>query len=886
MLILRVSQDVSEILRSSHSTGTVVEELKINLREKSDIIIKGLNESSLVHKELLTEMQELRQLRDQILDLVKTGPAEGNLDNDYPKPDDFLESLRFRHMDDREDAIPDAHARTYRWLLSDSNPKPELGEESNYEAVRSKVRTHITETFSQLGINVNKQGDPIGLNAHDRGPSGNLHDWLKSEDRIFWIWGKPGCGKSTLMKLMLRDWKMKKRLQKMLMEWSDSKPLLIASFFFFRPGMNMQKSQSGFLRSLLYQIFSQRRDAINNVFTATEQNKAIARASEANYDEDVWSDREMLRAFRKWRESDDVKLYLHVDGIDEIDATYAMITQMITDMAEHENVKILVAGRWSPEFQATFPHTLALHETTSLDILQFTVDNLRQPQVIEILDLPGEQFLSIVKELVEAAQGVFQWVKIVVQSLLHGVHRFERFSQLKARLLEYPRELDQLYWFLYNSIEANHMSDAAYWLLTVCLSVNWPDMRLASSLNHRQNDLRSATSTMSFSSGINARQMALIDKFDVDNPICLENMLRYTNSPGNTLDAQAKVIQRRMRSQCPHFFDIGPAQEGCKISLAHRTVLDFLTISEIQDRLQKNLLSGKDPLFGLIAVNVAMQHFQTVSNPDIIYFWNCLPFMRKTVHLTQRKPFSSVRKFWPHIAFMFQKYHTVVSQWTTVLYPTLWGWRNEASTKFLRHIFTDSTDPMAYILAYWHPDSSHVGAYISRSSLGPREKELLLVLRCTKLHCEDQCINKPSLKPVSEQFFKLLLPNGTPKLSIGFTLLCDALDYYLRMVYRDIDIVKADLQTVLPLLHLFIDNGADPGVTPPTHLYRHVRILSFTTICNAFIGLITQREPSRLPEHDGQNAVAETMEREEWQMLTKSLEDLIAKSDNYRVGQT
>ena len=855
MLILCASQDVSEVLRSSHSTGTVVEELKINLQEKSDIIIKGLNESSLVQKELLAKMHELKQTRDQLLD-------------DHPAHEDFLDTLRFRHMDDREDAISEAHARTYRWLLSDFSSEPELGKETSYEAVRSKVRTHIIETFSQLGVNVNTQENPIGLNVHDRCPIGHLHDWLKSEDRIFWIWGKPGCGKSTLMKLMLRDWKMKKRLQKMLMEWSDSKPLLIASFFFFRPGMNMQKSQSGFLRSLLYQIFSQRRDAINNVFTATEQNKAIARASEANYDEDVWSDREMLRAFRKWRESDDVKLYLHVDGIDEIDATYAMITQMITDMAEHENVKILVAGRWSPEFQATFPHTLALHETTSLDILQFTVDNLRQPQVIEILDLPGEQFLSIVKELVEAAQGVFQWVKIVVQSLLHGAHRFERFSQLKARLLEYPRELDQLYWFLYNSIEAGHMSDAAYWLLTVYLRAREsPNSHSASQLLYRQHAFLSKNYMIGFSFDITARRMALIDMFDLDNPTCLENMLRHRNSPGNTQDTQAKVIQRRMRSQCPHFFEFGPVQNGCTISLAHRTVLDFLTTSEIQDRLQKNLLSGKDPLFALIAVKYATKNIGLDLDHDIITFRNCLPIIEAIVQLTHKKPFSDVRGFWTQIAFVFQKHHTVDSEQVAVLYPTLSGWRREALTEFLRHIFTDSTDPAAYILAYWHPDSSYVGAYISQSLLGPQEKELLVIVRCINLEYH-YYPDRPSFKHVHESLFKLLLPNGTPRMSIGLTLLCDVLDYYLRMANRDIDVVKADLQTALPLLHLFIDNGAGPNLMNLCSRLSQDQTQEFPELCEKLIA-VAREEVNR----DGQV----------WETLIKSLEDLIAKSDNCRL---
>ncbi|RYP19322.1 hypothetical protein DL765_003404 [Monosporascus sp. GIB2] len=51
--------------------------------------------------------------------------------------------------------------------------------------------------------------------------------WLKSDQSIFWISGKPGSGKSTLMKFLVRD----RRTTKYLETWKT--PVQICRFFFF-----------------------------------------------------------------------------------------------------------------------------------------------------------------------------------------------------------------------------------------------------------------------------------------------------------------------------------------------------------------------------------------------------------------------------------------------------------------------------------------------------------------------------------------------------------------------------------------------------------------------------------------------------------------------------
>ena len=285
-----------------------------------------------------------------------------------------------------------------------------------------------------------------------------------------WIWGKPGCGKSTLMKAMLYNDRMKRRLRQLLKEWSTSN-VIIASFFFFRPGMNLQKSKRGLLQSLLHQIFSQRGWMMDDVFSLTEMKQAAIDAKKAPDRSATWSLNELRRILRKWRDYDDAYLYLHVDGIDEIDCEPIELANLLNEITEYPKVKVLAAGRYHADFDACFDSSkkLKIHELTEPDILRYVVDNLNHPTMLDLLTESTDrvEFVKLTTEIISAAQGVFQWVKIVVESLMRGIRHFEDFDALMSRLREYPQDLDDLYRFLYNNIDPRYKQSAALWLLLI-----------------------------------------------------------------------------------------------------------------------------------------------------------------------------------------------------------------------------------------------------------------------------------------------------------------------------------------------------------------------------------------------------------------------------------
>jgi len=74
--------------------------------------------------------------------------------------------------------------------------------------------------------------------------------WLQDGSGLFWIHGKPGSGKSTLMKFIVKH----KLTWELLHNWKANKVEITASFFFHYRGSALQKSFEGLLRSLITQI--------------------------------------------------------------------------------------------------------------------------------------------------------------------------------------------------------------------------------------------------------------------------------------------------------------------------------------------------------------------------------------------------------------------------------------------------------------------------------------------------------------------------------------------------------------------------------------------------------------------------------------------------------
>lgn len=383
------------------------------------------------------------------------------------------------------------------------------------------------------------------------------------------------------MKALLQKKRLKTPMMKLLTEWANGRDLLFAKFFFYRPGIDVQKSLLGFLHSVLYQLLSKEPSLTALAFSANSQRRAITQKERlAGEDGSVWTVPELQAALKKALENSNSCIFFHVDGIDEIECSPGQMVQTLLDISREPHVKILVAGRWTPEFDEAFEskQTLNLHLTTELDVLHYTFDKINQHNWRE-LRLTPQQFSIILKELISAAEGVFLWVSLVLEALAKGLRNYETFDTLLTHIRSYPRGLDKLYQFLFDSIEPDYASAAAFWLLTVSKSVG------------QKRQPGSAEFTL-----YGLARAELFDLHDV-NSMC---QIRDLGKPHMV----AKLMLKKMEAQCRHFFSFTSATWSSKAPrFSHRTVLDFLEQPNARTKLQQLWSKHWNPVISIAASN-------------------------------------------------------------------------------------------------------------------------------------------------------------------------------------------------------------------------------------------------------------------------------------------
>ncbi|KAH8883762.1 hypothetical protein GQ53DRAFT_752783 [Thozetella sp. PMI_491] len=83
-----------------------------------------------------------------------------------------------------------------------------------------------------------------------------FYSWLLAKDPIFWMSGKAGSGKSTMMKHAFHDKETRDRLE----QWAQSSggTLMMISVYLDDSGSHLKRSHEGIIRTLLHQILSKR----------------------------------------------------------------------------------------------------------------------------------------------------------------------------------------------------------------------------------------------------------------------------------------------------------------------------------------------------------------------------------------------------------------------------------------------------------------------------------------------------------------------------------------------------------------------------------------------------------------------------------------------------
>jgi hypothetical protein len=337
-------------------------------------------------------------------------------ETDYLIESSLLASLRFPTMDNRFEEIEPAHKETFEWIF-----RP--------PAQQSKWS--------------------------------NLPQWLLEGGGIYWINGKAASGKSTLMRFICED----PRTDTLLDEWSSPDYLLRATHFFWNSGTPDQRSYQGLLRALLFDILRQARYLIRVVFS----DKWAARSwhpTKLVLEPDSWTLPRLIKAFDLLFQKAGMRLRfcLFVDGLDEYDGDPFDIIDLFTRISQFPNVKLCLSSRPLYDFVKSFRAfpTLRLQDLNFDDIKQYVDDKLgANHQMEELQRKEPKQAPKLSQEIIDKADGVFLWVRLVVLSLLRGLRNSDQVSDLQRRLRILPPSLEDLFSHILGRLEPVYMEQSS-----------------------------------------------------------------------------------------------------------------------------------------------------------------------------------------------------------------------------------------------------------------------------------------------------------------------------------------------------------------------------------------------------------------------------------------
>ena len=517
---------VQQALQKSEGLGTLI----------LDFLISKLNAT-----DQADERKQLKQqfigaiLRDDYrpVNFAEHGPVISSLRH-QELTKRIIARLHFPYMLDREEQIAQVHAATFRWIFEDSSRQQQKWS--------------------------------------------NFTQWLESNAQLYWMTGKAGSGKSTLMKYICQPTNytsissesanLQPRCERHLQAWAPGSKLRVAKFFFWNSGASLQMTQTGLLRSLIHQILVWAPELVPLI--SPKRWKVLCLFNENSSDR--WSDLELEQMMRSVmiHLPDEMKLCIFIDGLDEFNGDHDVLIRLLKDiLAINHNVKLCVSTRPWDVFADAFHHSasLRLQDLTYEDMKSYTTSELHaDPRFALLQERESEYAQNLVENIVTKASGVFLWVRLVMSSLLAGIGHGDRIVDPQKRLDLLPPELERLYDKMLDSVDAFYLEHSAQ-LLNLIEECREPPSIL----------LMSFADEESLESSLKRSIAPMLEK---EAAVRVDTMRRRLNAcTKGLLEVVGPTIYLEQE------FDISDRAYYSTVHYLHRTVKDHLKGQQVRNRL-------------------------------------------------------------------------------------------------------------------------------------------------------------------------------------------------------------------------------------------------------------------------------------------------------------
>ncbi|EEY23149.1 conserved hypothetical protein [Verticillium alfalfae VaMs.102] len=274
--------------------------------------------------------------------------------------------------------------------------------------------------------------------------------WLREGSGFYHFQGKPGSGKSTLMKSVVYNADTKSCLS----SWAGDKPLCLASYFFWKPGSMLQKTIIGLVISLVYDIIESFPPLAEVAFPGywDPESHHLDWLSKTAIYVPIGHDA-IMEGFQKLithQGPEHPKFCFFIDGLDEYDNTsedmaLGRLATLLQEWVEVSlgNMKICVASREYQDFSdmADKHHRIRIQDFTYREIKQHVTSSLmKNKRFLKLQFVEGKSCRELNDKVADQAEGVFLWATLVLPRIHTALD--DDFSIPRILNIETPKKME------------------------------------------------------------------------------------------------------------------------------------------------------------------------------------------------------------------------------------------------------------------------------------------------------------------------------------------------------------------------------------------------------------------------------------------------------------
>jgi hypothetical protein len=260
----------------------------------------------------------------------------------------------------------------------------------------------------------------------------SYREWLHNDAGMLGIRGKPGSGKSTVMKYIIEK-----------LQHDENTTHFHLSFFFWGTGHTEQRDRKGFYKSLLHQLLCQIPSAGLDYWRMMDSRGA---SSELTLEElQRWFQSALLNACEVSR----VRLF--VDALDEVGD--AGMREVVADLRklnmlvnrQRRSLSICYACRDYPAIVVDNGVQIRVEHHNESDISRYVEETLRS--LPPCLDKAQQEKLQkkLQQLVVSKASGMFIYVKLVMARVVEAMDNGESPKRIISMTKDLPEDLEYMY---------------------------------------------------------------------------------------------------------------------------------------------------------------------------------------------------------------------------------------------------------------------------------------------------------------------------------------------------------------------------------------------------------------------------------------------------------